>query len=274
MNYFVISQSICLTSVVCVSEVMAVSLCSDDYGDHSFQLPDFWYSSPYSWFCSVEVRFHNAGITDEWEMYEHVEVKLPDPVIGQLTHFFRSVPSSDPYTKLKAEVIRVIGSSMQLKQAKNEVSKSSGLLSRRKIESNARETFLISLPPLTRKFLELSPKSLTLEQLAEMAENVHKALPDLQITSALSKIGSSQSAVDTKKLEERINALEEQVAELYIERGDLDYFGPLDLNYDPPRADPDDREIKICYYHTKFGDKARKCQPPCVITDYVLNFQF
>ncbi|VDL60598.1 unnamed protein product [Hymenolepis diminuta] len=253
---------------------MAVSLFTDDYGDHSFQLPDFWYSSPYSWFCSVEVSFHNAGITDEWEMYEHVEVKLPDRVIGQLTHFFRSVPSSDPYTKLKAEVIRVIGPSTQLKQAKSEVSKPSGLLSRRKIESNARETFLDSLSPLTRKFVELSPKSLTSEQLAEMADNVHKALPDLQITSALSKIGSSRSAADTKKLEERINALEEQVAELYIEREDCDDFGPLDLNYDPPRVDFTDQEIKICYYHRKFGDKARKCRPPCMFTDYVSNFQF
>lgn len=112
------------------------------------------------------------------------------------------------------------------------------------------------LPTQIQTILATRPND-PLAELAEQADRIYEVtLHNVASTSATSATSHTSSAPQLKKatlsLEEQIQQLTKKVEKLIKERKK------------PPSQNKEKTDNpKYCYYHNKFGEKARKCTQPC-----------
>nr|VZI35229.1 unnamed protein product [Spirometra erinaceieuropaei] len=70
-------------------------------------LPDFWQHAPELYFFRIEATFHSAKITRETDKFYKLVEALPPTILSQVQTLLRDPPTDAPYTKLKAELLRL-----------------------------------------------------------------------------------------------------------------------------------------------------------------------
>ena len=70
------------------------------------KLPEFYKSNPDMWFASAEAQFILANITEESTKYYNVIKRLDESVAVAVSKYTSKIPAADPYTKLKAALIK------------------------------------------------------------------------------------------------------------------------------------------------------------------------
>ena len=266
------------------------------------KLPQFWKQDPHIWFLQVEEQFKKARITTETAKYSYLMTSLP-PNIAMDVRDILVCPPSSPYTALKTAILKRTAVSQkenlqQLLQAEvlGDRTPSQLLRSMTFLHGTAptnvplfREIFLSRLPTTCQQFLAMMPDSTPLDELAEAADRVLSYTPAvLAPVAAVSTptahvpptpvlpptpmpcpVVASETAMIAA-----IERLTEQVAELKTERKE-DYRrhrSPPRWRHRPPprwcnrsrsREYPPTRSNGVCYYHTEFGSRARKCREPC-----------
>lgn len=213
------------------------------------KIPSFWPEDPELFFVRVEAEFVKANpkITSENTKFSYLVGAL-DKDHATLVRQYLLVPdTTSPYTKLKDELVRQFtpADHARLQRAKAETlgdKKPSALLCRLQQllpsakfkETYIRDLFLSKLPSgLQLVLAAMSEKDL--RALAETADSIIDFQPQLPAETSASS---------------EVNFLRNEVAALRSE-----------LQKKSTRINRNSNQL--CWFHERFGRKARKCQAPC-----------
>ena len=241
----------------------------------NIKLPPFWPSDPEVWFAQVEAQFTTRGITVERTKFDHIVAALSPDTAMEVRDLILTPPASAPYTTLKKVLIkRTAGSHQQrLQKLLNEVElgdrKPSQLLRRmRQLWTSddtdnvvLRELFIQRLPSNVRMVLAPSGSSVSLDNLAEMADRIMEVTTPT--VAAMHSPPTPPSEVEV--LRSHIRDLQEQVKSLSMVNRSPRRRSPTPARRrSPSPAYPSSVvDHTLCWYHQRFGNAATKCKPPC-----------
>ena len=253
------------------------------------RLPPFWAEQPAVWFAQAEAQFSLANIRDEKTKFYYVVSQLDQRYAASVADIITSPPVHNAYTTLRAELVGRLTPSKEQRihqlitvEEMGDRKPSQFLRHLRTLAPDMPEYILRSiwssrLPPHIRTILA-GQNECNLEAAARCADRITEAAPQ----PALASIDSSPNAA----LKEEIEDLSRQVAALRADQNrprnrdpqpnpkehppsprDSRYSSrnPVPWNRrtrdrSPPR---DDTETSLCWYHHRFGARARRCTPPC-----------
>ena len=239
----------------------------------NIKLPPFWPSDPHLWFAQVEAQFATRGITSQKTKYEHVVASLSPEFATQVRDLILRIPDTTPYDTLKRQLI--IRTALPEQRRLQQLLSSTELGDQRPTQLlrrmqqllgdgavNAdgkllRELFLQRLPCNVRMILASFGDTKTLDELAELGDNVITAGPP-----SMAGITQPQPSSEVEGLRSELSHLQERVSALSTAirtRSPSPRRRPFQSRSPPPQPTP----MSMCWYHARFGDKARKCTPPC-----------
>ena len=248
----------------------------------SIKIPPFWPADPEVWFAQVEAQFATRAITAQKTQFDYVVSSLSPEFAAEVRDLIITPPAENPYTTLKAELIKRTAASAQRKLQQlisgEELGdrKPTQLLRRMQqllgdhigagADANAflRELFLQRLPSSVRMVLASADAATDLSRLADMADKIVEVA-----TPTVAAISNTDSSSEVKQLKDEVTRLANLVAALTRDRPRRPSFrGPRRSR--PSSPAPQDQQQQqqqpqrpLCWYHRKFGDAANKCQPPC-----------
>jgi hypothetical protein len=266
----------------------------------SMRVPPFWRDKPRLWFIAFEAATHDLK-KGQSQLAQLVIAQLEKQDIEQVSDLLYNPPAENYYDALKRRLISVyeesegrqfqkLLSEMELGEQKpSQLLRRMRDLAREKVpESTLRLMWMNHLPAHVRSVLVVSDsisKTAALDELALLAD---KMLEQTQEISAMSTQrappSSSHSphqaapatpqAQDTQYLIEEIRRLSLEVASLRSRPPYQHGRSPYNRRIHRSRSNSrslsrshshrrNDNERAFCYYHTRFGKNARKCQSPC-----------
>ena len=116
------------------------------------------------------------------------------------------------------------------------------------------ELFLQRLPSNVRMVLASTADTTSLDELASLSDKIMEVATP---TSSVSVVSQSQLTSEMEQLRTQISDLHKLVQQLSISQ-----------RRNPPRTRspspaPNRLQSDLCWYHQKFGDRAKKCRQPC-----------
>ena len=187
----------------------------------SLKLPLFW-----PWFAQVEVQISTCGIAVEKTKYEYIVSALSPDTTTEVRQLILTPPVDTPYTTLKRELIwRTAGSNQQkLQELFNEVElgdrKSSNLLHMHQLWTGKEadnavlcELFLQRLPQQCMLVLGPSGSSVSIDNLAEMADRIIKVSATSVATVYPAPI--PPASADIESLHSQVRQLQDQLTSMH-----------------------------------------------------------
>ncbi len=215
---------------------------AEDNGDQahaqavSLKLPTFWTEQPDVWFAQAEAQFNVRNVTADDTKYHYAVAALDQSTAKRVLDLLSAPPANDKYESLKTRLTDTFGLS--------EFERGSRLLHQPDIGDEKPSHLMDDMLALLGKhppcFLF---RSLFLERLPE------------EIRSVL--VHSKEE--DCRQLAKAADALWEarQHSTHAVRRVSA-------RTSKPPSAPPDKQPSSgICFYHSKFGDRAQHCRQPC-----------
>ena len=276
-----------------VAALRQVAIGNADRVDHYrvAKIPSLNCQDPALWFVQVEAAFRRANITVEATKYDTLIQHLEEDVMIHIKDIVMlpEVPV-DVYTQVKARIISGFSASAEgrLRQLlKGEVSldgKPSVLLNRLRALNDGqcnddviKTIFLEQLPTHIRAILAGTDGS-NLQTLARMADNIHAIVKPGEFQISATAIGSRArepnasavaETVPTESLEAKVDWLIQEIKQLKSQSSKTPNYRSRNpsrsksQNRNKRERSTDKAESKLCYYHKKFGVKAKRCTNPC-----------
>lgn len=226
------------------------------------KLPEFWKSDPAMWFAQAEAQFALAGVTKDITKFNHIVAKVDQTVLRHVSDLVANPPENQKYEAIKTRLLSRFEMSPQEKLEKLLVScdlgdmkpthllaKMQDLASGLKVDDNLMKMlFLQRLPSNVRPILTIHDG--TLAKLAEMADKL--------VDSGHSHVAATQSAASsTDEIIAQIAFLTAEIQKLKAS------CGSRNRSSSRARSTSGERSREICWYHFKYGDRARQCREPC-----------
>lgn len=231
--------------------------------------------NPKAWFAQLESTFALRKISSQFTRYHYVVAALPSVVLEEVEDILGSPDSDKPYDHLKEAVIKRVGLSdrQRIAQLLSETElgdrKPSQLLrTMQRLAGNTqleeaflKEMWLQRLPRDMQNILSANPLA-TLAQSADTADRIWETYGKqvFQVTT------QSQDALSV--LSERVTDLTQQfhVFSMSLPRSrsrsrSLPRSRPRESHVPMANVDPNH-----CWYHQRFGVRARTCRSPCSFT--------
>lgn len=254
---------------------------SPEYSLSAISVPfaPFRESNPKAWFSQIEATFALRNITTELTKFHHVVSALPPHIVDEVDDILSS-PGDQPYLSIKEAVIQRIGLSDKQRLTKlledtelGDRKPSQLLRHMRHLAGNAktedtffRELWLKRLPVDMQAVLCTSLDA-PLEQIAAVADNIWETFG-----KRVNQIIPEQPSGLVSKLVTQVELLTQRVEALSVQRGrEQRSFRPRRRSR--PRSNsrrrvrlptpPGDTTGRICWYHQKYGNGAKYCDPPC-----------
>ena len=200
-------------------------------GAVSIKLPPFWTDKPEVWFAQVEAQFatRQPPITADDTKYNHIISSLDNSMASEVSALIVTPPPADKYDSLKKVLIKAFG--------KTEAQKDAELLNLNGLGDRKPTALLRHIRSLNSK-----------------PETLLKAVFLAQLPLDARRILAASPKTDLDDLAEE--------ADKIVEAGTLySYTPPLvsTINSSSTSTSP-----KLCYFHTRFGDRAKNCKgAPC-----------
>lgn len=237
-------------------------------GRVSFKVPPFWRSNPGLWFAQIEAQFTTAHITTDAARYNTVVAAIESAVLAQVSDIILGPAEGQNYDNLKNRLVSVFADTEQQRMRKllSEITldnkKPSQLLREmRELAGNAVPDDLLQtlwtqrLSSTTSAIL--SANNGNLAQLATLADKIAEVTQQ----STIAAVTTTTPEQPYARMEKQIAALAKQIAALQGGRG---------RSRTPARERSKSRghsntrnNQDECFFHQRFGDKARKCRSPC-----------
>lgn len=245
------------------------------------KLPTFTSSDPYTWFVRSEAQFRSKNITRSQTKSDFILQALPEDVCTRISAFLRKNPTDIDYNNLKSEVLKKysLQASTRVQRVMEMISQPLGertptaaweemnrLLQLDEIDEHGnfkevdlkRELWLLHLPEPIRASLHDS-STLPIENLLTKADNLqisNRAILQRQIWK--SNIGSISSEDKPMMSSEPINTTPNEGNISFVKTSRREFentnrFSPKKYSH----------SNGICYYHNRWGDKARSCVAGC-----------
>jgi hypothetical protein len=244
--------------------------------------PPFWPERPAVWFAQAEAQFTLAGISSEKLKFCHVISQLDHRYATVVEDIITSPPTSEPYTVLKAELVRRLSPTTEQRICQ--------LLTAEEIGDHRPSQFLRYLRSLAHDVSEIVLRSVWTSRLPHNVQSFLAGQNETNLDAAalcadrISEVGVqpalatiSQPTEDTT-LRQEVAELARQVAALTAERDRLrtssrpKYRSPTRQgtrpalrNRRPGSRSParDEATPPTWWYRRRFGARAQNCTPPC-----------
>lgn len=259
-------------------EVSAISLQA--------KIPKFWRAQPRLWFAQFEAVISPYKTSDE-QKYNLVVAVLERQDIEQVSDIICKPPESGRYNALKSRLLSVyeesesrqfqkLLSGLELGDQKpSQLLRVMRELAGEKVQDNALKILWMGhLPSQVRAVLSVNTES-ALDTQALMADKMmehteHTIAEVSQSVCALTPSTSTGPDLQFQVLTKQLEKLTLEIAALRKEN--VNHRRPFRRDHSRPRSQsrtrtgpgkkPGDPTWE-CYYHHRFGHKAKKCEPPC-----------
>jgi len=212
-----------------------------------------FFKNPTNWITQVEAAFELANVSNQCTQYFHVLTSLPPDVLESISTSL-DPHSPKPYDKLKQAIIKEY--SMSTKQAFKRITQ---LKSERHLRLSRLLDELRRCHRIIRPSASLENCGMLKQQFLDLLPTVirrHLIDHDQCSLEVLSSKADQQFLLE----EESVISIEPDPQQLVKEIKELrDELNRIRFN---PTTNSTNRR-KICFYHEKFGNQARKCQQPC-----------
>lgn len=245
------------------------------------RLLPFWREYPRMWFIQFEALVDPQKTSDE-NKYRYVLGQLQPTDLQHLTDILIKPPDSGKYAAIKQRLLSVYEQS-EVKNFKNLISglelgnqKPSQLLRRMRelggsmiTEEGIKIEWMNHLPPQVRVVLSVNTDS-SLDMLAAMADKMMEYSESTATIAAVSVPQPEATSVNQQVMSAQIQVLSKQIEKLTLEISELRSRGrPRHHRFQRSRSRS--RSVsrhhndanRVCIYHFRFGDKARRCVSPC-----------
>lgn len=237
------------------------------------RLPAFWFDKPAVWFAQAEAQFALSNIRAELTKYYHVISNLDVRAASEVEDIINAPPAELPYTNLRRTLIERLSSSeeQRVRQLLHDEElgdrKPSQFLRHLKslagpivIQPNLlRQLWLRRLPTQVQTVLATRPE-LSLEQISDLADKI----VEISTLPAVHAVAPAQGEVDQSVSSEILIALKNLSLEVNELRSRRDRTPQRSRDSrSRSRRRSNSRSDKLCWYHSRFGDKARRCLSPC-----------
>ena len=251
---------------------MAQGAEAANIGAVNIKIPPFWPADPQVWFAQVEAQFTTRGITQQRTKYDHIVASLAPEYATEIRDLILQPPDDAPYDTLKQQLIKRTAASEQrrlqqlfsaeelgdrkptqlLRHMQQLLGDKAGTMD----NSVLRELFLQRLPANVRMVLASTPDQASLENLAQLADKIVEVA-----TPSVSTVSASHLSDEFERLRAEVTSLRKVVESLPLTTNKRDHSRGRSRGRSPSPHPP--RDPKFCWYHTKFGEEARKCSSPC-----------
>ena len=226
------------------------------------KVPSFWKHQARLWFIRLEAEFQAANITLQATRFSHVVRNLTEEAAVEVKHILENPPTDNRYDVLKAAFIKAFEptTAARLQQfhalSLGDLRPSQLLRSMRDLNNQGLDTemykehFLAKLPASVQLHLSIIPG--TIEELADQA--------DLLVDRLRQQPAGAISAMSPNHLGDE--ALQAEVDAVYRRFGRLPPGSSR--NRDQPQQQQQQQKTpEFCFFHQRYGAKAKKCSPPC-----------
>ncbi|XP_031337258.1 uncharacterized protein LOC116166447 [Photinus pyralis] len=246
------------------------------------KLPIFWQKDPVLWFAQVDAQLHTYKIRSDITRFFTVVAALDCNVLQQVSDVVANLPSTDKYETIKKKLIAAYSDSQdhQLRKLLNEIElgdhKPSQLLRQmrsladKRINEDVLKTLWVQRLPQNVQLILSASEGVTLDKMADVADKLVEIYASGSI-SAVNRAASprrtnmSESASALLVMQKQIEMLTDMVKTLTTDRGrSQQRYGRSKSRSRTHSGNSRHRPAEeVCYYHASFGEKARKCKPPC-----------
>jgi hypothetical protein len=235
--------------------------------------PPFWQKDPELWFLQLESQFSLSNITADETKFFTTVAAIDSHVLQAVRDLVLKPPDKEKYEALKKRLISLFADSesARLQQLLQEtqlgdmrpsqlLAKMQDLAANNFGDSVLKSLWLNRLPSQTQAILAVSSEPLA--NLAQMADKIHElATPPTFQVQAVSQDQNSSS------IQQQIHMLSQQIANLSAQQQQYTRNPRNQHQRRRSRSSSVHNRWKkkpdMCFYHSKFGDKAIKCIPPC-----------
>jgi hypothetical protein len=243
------------------------------------RIPPFWPEEPEVWFAQVESQFVLSNITADITKFHFVSGQLDQEYARIVKDVIIAPPSTQKYEKLKSELIKRISFSrekktLQLMQHEELGDRKPSQFLRHlrslagpKIPDDFLRTIWTSrLPPNVQSIVASQPKS-DLDDVADLADRVN----DIAVSPGqVASVTAGAQTSSTSSLESKVAELTRQieVLSMQVNRSRNQYNSrQRSHSRSNSRHRSQSRERPeghpFCWFHYRFGKKARNCNQPC-----------
>lgn len=208
------------------------------------KLPKFWETSAATWFAQAEAQFTLRGITDDATRYYHVVSALESSTAARAVSFITSPPAQNKYAGLKAYLLKIF--ELSRSERARRLLAIQGLGDSKPSEHMEMMLNLLGTEVPNFLFIELF--------LRHMPPHVQTALANTSITEprALAE-EADRFFLATQRFAPDVLA----PTRSYTRAGSSAPLGGGHASTDSLTA------AGLCYFHARFGAKAKKCRSPC-----------
>lgn len=242
----------------------------------AFRPPPFWESNPELWFGQLESQFHISGITADVTKFHSVVAALDSNVLSCATDLVRTPPTEKLYETLKKRILSqyVQSDSARLKHLLQDLflgdkRPSQLLLEMRNLADGKisdvvmKSLWLQRLPVPIQQILSVSSE--TLDGLAKVADKVNEVSG---CTIGISSVSHTENS-ELKSLKDDIASLRADMKRLttYSKNRSRSRSRGRTTSRDSSNNRPETETL--CWYHRRFGKKARSCFEPCNFSENI-----
>lgn len=240
----------------------------------ALKLPQFWDKEADLWFINIEAQFVLANVTQDITKYYAVVSALNSDTLSYVSDIVKNPPAEKLYESLKSRLIAEFSDSEQKRlkallsntllgdDKPSHLLRKMKLLATDKIGDDFLKTLWIQrLPQEAQTILSISEGNL--DRLAQIADKIIEITPHhVTETRAEQTTGNA----DVAALQTQIALLTAKVERIACENNrNSRYDRPRRFNshYRRRSQTPKRQQPGICWYHSKFAEKAKHCTPPC-----------
>lgn len=245
------------------------------------KIPPFWPTNPEGWFAVAE-SFFDVGKISKKARYFHILSVLPQQVLEKVMDILTTA-SEDSYGDLKAAIISRLSLSEEERVNKLLFGCQMGDLKPseffRHLTGLAGKADMVNTKLVFRLWLSRLPKAIEValiplmdrdqKDIFDIADKIHAASTSsasIAPVSATTSKSTPQQALDSSvsSLHKRIDRLESMIQKLTASNHGRGRSLSRGRSNHPRSASTNSKSNNsFCWYHNKFGNKAKKCLSPC-----------
>jgi hypothetical protein len=239
------------------------------------KVPTFWFDKPVLWFANLEAQFVIAGIVDDDTRFAYVLANLDSKAAETAEDVVTLPPAANKYLALKTTLISRLSASQEARfrtlLAREEIGDRTpsqflrymrGLAGPGFPDDLLRSLWSSRLPLHHREILAVSSAA-SLDELTLLADKISEISPTPQVSGV-------DSSPDLTTLATQIASLTSTVATLIADR-DLVRANRSRVPMRTAASSSDHTRSSsttidgsdLCWYHRKYGARARRCLEPC-----------
>lgn len=239
------------------------------------RIPPFFPEKPSLWFSQMEAQFALSNIKADDTKFYYVTGHLDPQYASEVQEIIENPPAANKYEKLKAEVIKRMSASREKKVKQLLMHEELG---DRKPSQFYRHLLNLAGPGVPEEFLRTiwtsrlpsgtqaivaSQSKTQMEELAELADRINDVVgPQVACTSAVAKATPSSSAnPEIAALARQVEKLTQKIDRMSRPRQRSSSHS--NHRSSSLRSQSSYSKFPLCWYHQKFGERAKKCQKPC-----------